>query len=263
MNRSLLTLSLGLWLSLTPLGHTSITHAQDAPVQEPPETLLEFWLQYQRESSPAPDWAYVFFKKHHPDSSFTERRLMAELEGLVSALRVASQREQAPAVQAWLRVLRRHPPLRTPGRADPAWLAAHLRHVPHLTSLERIGVCQPPTWVEIWSLNGVERVTWRNGMTSDDITAELPPKIRKAQAHAVLISPLGERHRLGIAPWNHEVRPVAPGSRLWLTLPQPLLPSHDIELHWVNKTMPEALATRLPADDCTTLWPNGADDSLL
>lgn len=229
-----------------------------AQLEPPPSNLLDYWLAWQSsDTGISPDWAYAYVEyqsAQSPDVEFQQQRLHAELNSLSSALSLSPQASLTAAVLDWQRTLHEFPPQRTPGRVDIAWLAAHPRYVPTLSELEHIGYCHTPDWIEIWSLGGVDRIAWHDDITSKEALGSLPGALVATQPSAVLVSPLGQTHRFGIAPWNHEVYSLAPGSRLWLDLTDDLIAGQTSVIRWLNQAMPEALATRLPSDECTLLW---------
>lgn len=228
------------------------------------ENLLDYWLARQADRQPMPtDWAYAYverrdFESGSRDSAFRQRRLEAELDGLALALRLTPHASLAEHIAEWQHSLDASAVQRSPGRIDVAWLAANPRHVPDLAELERIGTCQRPAWVEVWSLDGVTRLDWHSGMQSGELLAALTERTRELTQTASLVSPMGDVHRFGVAPWNYATLPVAPGSRVWLDLPDDLAPGQATLTHWLNTAMPEALAGKLPGDDCTTLWQRDA-----
>jgi hypothetical protein len=156
--------------------------------------------------------------------------------------------------------------VRTPGRFDLPWLGANLRQVPPLAAIAHWGFCAVPEWVEVWSLDGVSRVPWSAELHLADIYRALSSTARQAD-YAALIVPSGEVLRRGVAAWNRQTTPLAPGSRVVFELPgrqglrgalsfpstSVAFPGTRVESDLVNRLLPALLTTRLPGDDCP-LW---------
>ncbi|MBB3229740.1 capsule biosynthesis GfcC family protein [Halomonas stenophila] len=248
--RNLTLVALG-WLAMLP------GLAQAQPVAASP-TLLEAWLAWQEErqtrQAPAFDWAYSFALKANDAQGLEQRRrrLVAELEVLSNALALARDSDTADALTDWQRALSSLPalPARSPRRLGLPHLASDLRRNPAMGDIAALGTCQPPAWIETWTLEGVERLPWTPGMTADQALASLPAGATRGIDRVTLVTPLGETRDLGIAAWNHEAAPLAPGSRLVSRLPQRGL-GGTVEGDLVNRELAAWLATRLPGDDCT------------
>ncbi|WP_129591407.1 capsule biosynthesis GfcC family protein [Salinicola tamaricis] len=130
---------------------------------------------------------------------------------------------------------------------------AHPRHMPALADLDRLGWCETPSWVEAWTPRGVTRLDWRPGMTTETLLEALPESARAQSEHLALIDPRGGIRRLGMAAWNHESATLVPGSRVVLQLPL-----DEVSARWVDASLPDFLATRLPGDICRTFTPDAA-----
>jgi hypothetical protein len=228
--------------------------AVPASAAEP--TLRDAWL-----SQPLPDTPGLAVMLRRDDQQVLVQRaarLEAELASVALQQRLAGAAERAEGLGAWqaqLAAYRQQPEqARTPGRADLAHWVAHPRLTPRLGSLASFGHCPHPAWVEVWHPAGVTRLPYRPGLQLTEALADAgealgrPQPPRRLGDYAWLITPLGETHRTGIAAWNHQPTPVAPGSRVLVALADDS-PSAD----WLNQALPAFLATRLPGDDCT-LW---------
>lgn len=225
-------------------------------------TLADAWLTWQEARALAVNWqhAYALRRDTAADLAERRRRLIAELGTLGVSARVAGDDHRVAALQAWRDRLAQWDDdrARTPGRHDLPWLGANLRHNPPLSRYVQFGVCEVPAWVEVWSLDGVSRLAWRSGLSLNDVLAGLSGPAARDTDYAVVVSPVGETFRRGVAAWNHQSTPLVPGSRVMLELPtrqglRAALPfpgtTHEADL--INDRLPRLLATRLPGDDCT------------
>ncbi|WP_010628927.1 capsule biosynthesis GfcC family protein [Halomonas sp. KM-1] len=242
-------------LSLWPAAASA---QREAPTDSAmPATLLEAWLAWQAQEQEPLDWAYSFALRTRDASVLDPLRaeLLGELASLGDTLRLMGHEPGARHLQAWHHAVQGLPAeaARSPERLDLPWLAASLRRNVPVGNLIHLGTCEPPPWVEVWGSNGVSRLPWQPGMTTAGAIAQLPANGYRTLDRATLISPLGETTTLGVASWNRESLPLAPGARLVL-----LLPEHDmggtLEGSLVNRLLVRFLATRLPGDVCT-LWP--------
>lgn len=250
---------------LTALGQAAqnqVVQSQEPQETEATQRLSDGWLD-RLSSASAIAWSHAFALRE--DTAKTvgrqRRRLVAELETLITSARLGGNEMRAAGLTAWRQQLANDEslPARTPGRFDLPWLGAHLRKDPPLAKVALWGSCDPPAWVEIWHLAGVTRLPWQEGMTLDEVLERLSPAAYASADNAWLITPTGEQHRRGIAAWNAEPTPLSPGSRVMLELPgaepslsNPLSSRSLAAGGLVNERLPAYLATRLPGDDCTT-----------
>lgn len=243
----------GLWLGTAANG--ALAQNTDA------DTLADAWLRWQQDHPAPVAWQQAFALRHDTASRLAERRrrLQGELATLAVSARVAGDTARAAALLAWREHLAewRLEESRTPGRMDLPWLGANLRDNPPLSRIAHLGVCARPTWVELWSRDGVTRIDWVPELTLSAALEALSPDAADAADHAAVITPTGLIRRRGVAAWNHQRTPLVPGSRVVLELPtrqglRGALPfpgtTHEAEL--INTHLPELLATRLPGDDC-------------
>lgn len=251
-------------LALSLCGFVGAVHAQDdiesvsvssidieghqSPSSKP--TLLDAWLSIEREVSVNWSRAFVVRDDLVAEERHRQRRLIAELDGLALQVRLLSAPEVADGLRSWQQALSQLDEGRIPGRVDPTWLMAHLRQIPQIQDIDRMGWCQTPNWVEAWTLHGVERLPWQPGMTTDTLLEGLKGSAYDRADTLRLISPQGEISKLGIAAWNHEQAPLIPGSRVVISLPL-----DSISARWVDMALPQFLATRLPGDECITADP--------
>ena len=229
--------------------------------------LSDGWLD-SLSSAPAVAWSHAFALRQDTAATLEgkRRRLVAELDTLIMRARLGGNGAgRVSGLTAWRQRLAEGEslPARTPGRFDLPWLGAHLRQDPPLAEIALWGSCEPPAWVEIWHLGGVTRLPWRAGMALDGalerLARDADGEVSASVDYAWLITPTGERHRRGIAAWNTQATPLAPGSRVMLELPGPQGLSSALPLsapqaagRLINQRLPDYLATRLPGDDCTT-----------
>lgn len=173
-------------------------------------------------------------------------RLMNELTTLQRAALVRGNNETKHSAMAqWRNVIR--------GQLDAPLRSRDLpasERLP-LSELAQWGYCLPPRWVEVWSLNGVNRRPWKPALTLANVTENRPA----GSSHAWHISPQGQPERHGIAGWNRETVALAPGSRVMVEWPEqyPTM-GVNVERSWVNERLPQWLAAQLPGEDCRT-WP--------
>jgi hypothetical protein len=172
-------------------------------------------------------------------------RLMHELTTLQRAALVSGNDISRSAMAQWRSVIRAQldEPLRS--RDLPASERLPLNELAHW------GYCLPPSWVEVWSINGVTRHPWQSSLTLEDVTGSRSHQ----SSHAWHISPQGQLERHGIADWNKEPVSLAPGSRVMVewSAQHPTM-GVNVERSWVNERLPRWLAAQLPGEDCQT-WP--------
>lgn len=223
-----------------------------------PATLIDAWLnwQQQRQAADQPpfDWTYSFALRHVDADQLADRRarLIAEIVGLGPVLAAAGQQLLPDALARWSRRLQSMParPARSAEPLGLISLAGALRQNPPMADIDTLGTCHTPGWVEAWTLTGVERIDWRPGMSVDTLLDRLPASATQGLDEVSVITPRGQARTLGIAAWNRQDAPLAPGARLAVRLPE-----HSQEAHIINRELAAFLASRLPGDDCT-LWPN-------
>ncbi|WP_157958858.1 MULTISPECIES: capsule biosynthesis GfcC family protein [Salinicola] len=222
----------------------------------PATTLLEAWSALSRQARVNWPFAYVGAERADASAHQVQRRLLAELDGLAMQARLQRQPALASGLDAWSRALDARTLARIPGRVDPSWLMAHPRQMPALADLDRLGWCETPNWVEVWTPQGVTRLDWHPGMTTETLLEALPEAARAQSERLALIDPRGGIRRLGMAAWNRESTTLVPGSRVVLQLPM-----NEVSARWVDASLPDFLATRLPGDTCHTFTPDAASGS--
>lgn len=227
--------------------------------------LSDGWLDRLADAPPVA-WSHAFALRERTavELDAQRRRLVGELGTLIASARLDDA--QTRGLAAWQQRLEDDDslPARTPERLGLPWLGAHPRQDPRLERVALWGSCRPPNWVEIWHPGGITRLPWRQSQALDSALAQLERKegATAGADNAWLITPAGALHKRGIAAWNAEATPLAPGSRVVLTLPDAGGASARTAAALVNERLPAYLATRLPGDDCT-LWTNADDDTTL
>lgn len=213
-------------------------------------SLLDAWSIIQR-GHHIP-WANAFIIRRDTTSSpaLDAKRLIAELEGLHLQARLMGDSALANGVATWQQRLSRMNmgESRQPGRSDPAWLMANLRHTPRIREISALGWCKPVNWVEVWSPYGVRRIPWKANMTTETLLDSLSKPASGYAEHLHIITTLGEIQPLSIAPWNYHQASLAPGSRITIELPL-----DSLGARWLDTALPRFLSTRLPGDDCVIL----------
>ncbi|SEK40413.1 capsule biosynthesis GfcC family protein [Halomonas daqiaonensis] len=232
-----------------------VSQAQPAMV---PPSLVEAWLAWQeaRQSHDQPpfDWAYSYALRDSDAADLEARqaRLEAELTGLAAVVTAHGDRPTGRWLAVWGQALAEYEalPARSPEPLGLPELASDLRHNPAMADITLLGTCTPPGWIEAWTRHGVERLDWQPGMTLDNVLDALPPEATGGIDTAVVIAPTGEQHERGIAAWNHQTAPLAPGARVVIQLPDRGL-GGTREGDLINRELVAWLASRLPGDDCT------------
>ncbi|MEH6641253.1 hypothetical protein [Vreelandella glaciei] len=225
-------------------------------------TLADAWLETLPQLAEPVSWSHAYGLLAKDQQHFQQERryLIEELNTLIISTQVAGNISYRQALVAWQEALRglEHQPLRSPERLDLPKLGANLREAPLLSRVVNWGACEIPTWVEVWGLQGVTRTAWQPGMTLDTLIHDLTPRDFTSIDYVHLITPQGEVIHRGIAAWNHEETPLAPGSRIAIELPnrqglRGALPFPGIthELDIINQRLPGVLAAQLPGDQCS------------
>lgn len=226
--------------------------------------LSDAWLHSLAQQQSPVIWSHAVVARQETRERLPQlqRRLVAELDTLMASARLAGATGIGQGMVEWRARVSEGSleALRTPGRHDLPWIAADLRRDLPLSQVAHIGLCVPPDWVEVWHHQGITRVAWQPGMTLHGAVERLPQAAWASANQAVVITPAGKRLPRGVAAWNREPAALAPGSRVMLALPETQglrsalpFPGTVEEANWVNRALPEFLATRLPADQCT-LW---------
>ena len=235
-----------------------------AAYSDTPGALSDAWLRGLAQQQEAAVWSHAVVARQETRERMPhhQRRLVAELDTLVASARLAGAGQLGQGLAEWRAQVAQagQDTLRTPGRHDLPWIAADLRRDLPLSQVAHFGLCTPPSWVEVWHHRGITRVDWQPAMTLRDAVERLPQAAWASANQAVVITPTGKRLSRGVATWNRETAALAPGSRIMLALPEAQglrtalpFPGTVEEASWVNRELPEFLATRLPADQCT-LW---------
>ncbi|ADC71138.1 hypothetical protein TK90_0623 [Thioalkalivibrio sp. K90mix] len=242
-----------MWLALGLLALAPAVGSTDDTPVEP--SLAETWVAWQEELSEPIDWAYSFALRSRDvrPIDHERRRLLAEIELIGQTMDIGGRPEVARALGVWsetVDAMEKAPNVRSAERLDLPWLLANLRQAPDPTGMEHIGYCTPPDWVELWSLDGVDRHEWTPGMTLQDLLAKPSRAALRGTDTAAVVSPIGEVHVFGAAPWNREDTAIAPGTRVMTHLHVRDL-GGSVEGDLLNQRLPRFLATRLPGDNCT------------
>ncbi len=211
--------------------------------------LSDFWLE-QPALAEAPAYSYYLLERERLPQQRQGIRLQEELATLINWNTLVGHTVMANGLTQWQHTVaqQREQTGRTPARADLAALLAAPRHDPPLTSLAAIGHCAVPDWVELWHFGGVTRHRWSPNLTLQKLLRQRPRSEWTEAEYAWLITPQGAPQRVGIAAWNAGDSPLVAGSRIVLALPGAVQ-----EVDWINRSLPNFLATRLPGDACSAL----------
>ncbi|WP_010628677.1 capsule biosynthesis GfcC family protein [Halomonas sp. KM-1] len=234
--------------SCTSLGTLLILTLSLAAKADTP-TLSRLWLE-QPTQPEASALAYYLLHVDREAQRHQGLRLGEELTTLADWHALAGHAELSRGLHEWrtrIEELQAHPS-RTLARADLAALLASPRHDPALDSLAAAGTCALPDWVEFWHFGGVTRQRWQPGMDLRGLLRERSRGHWSAADEAWVLPPQGAPRRVGVAAWNAGNLPLAAGSRVVLIFPDPVQ-----EATWVNRALPDYLATRLPSDACSPL----------
>ncbi|MDR9439318.1 MAG: hypothetical protein RI841_07455 [Halomonas sp.] len=224
-------------------------------------SLSDAWLTTLRQHQGPASWSHAVVLREATRDALPARqaRLQAELDTLVASARLSGAGGLGHGLAAWrARVANADSERsRTPGRHDLPWIAANLRRDLAMRDVARWGLCEPPSWVELWHYRGITRLAWQPGLTLPGALAALPNAARQGVSRAAVVTPVGDVEPRGAARWNRDATPLAAGSRVVLGLPENQglraampFPGTVEEAGWVNERLPAFLATRLPGDEC-------------
>lgn len=243
------TLPLLLAAAITPW-HQAFAQPSDAT---PAPTLRDAWLAAAQQQDI--DWGYAFILRSRDSERISTyaNRLPEELQVIATQRLIQGSPAESRAMLAWREALLESgaEPRRTPGRADLPMLLNRPRLNVPLEEIAQFGYCSAPEWVEVWSFNGVTRLAWHPGMTVMSALKALGSEAYASSDTASLVSPSGDTVRLGIASWNAQNAPLAPGARLVVEIQ-----ANSASGDWVNAVLPWFLASRLPGDQCTQFAPS-------
>lgn len=255
---AIITLAIGHG-ALIARAQADVAVANSAPLGP---TLADAWLETLPQLAEPISWshAYGLLTADQPHLEQERRYLIEELNTLLVSARVSGNTRYSQAIAAWQDTLRglEGQPIRSPERLDLPKLGVDLRKAPLLSRVEHWGACTIPAWVEVWGLQGVTRVAWQPNMSLATLANAINPRAFTLIDDIHLITPQGKVLRRGIAAWNNQQTPLAPGSRIVIELPnqQGLVgalpfPGTTHELDIINQRLPGVLAAQLPGDQCT------------
>ncbi|WP_111411782.1 capsule biosynthesis GfcC family protein [Billgrantia lactosivorans] len=219
------------------------------------QRLSDLWLE-QPALPASPAYSYYLLARQQEPLQRQARRLREELATLIDWYSLDGRTDLARGLEAWQAGIAESQtsPGRTSARADLAALLASPQHDPPLASLAAAGYCDVPDWVELWHFGGVTRHRWSPGLSLRELLRQHPDSRWASAEEAWVIPPQGDPRRIGVAAWNAGDSPLMAGSRIALVLPEPVQ-----EADWVNRTLPDFLATRLPGNACHPIaLPDGA-----
>ena len=237
----------------------SPTHA--ASTAAPAPTLADAWLETLPTLAAPVNWSYAFGLLKSDTERLAQLRhyLIEELNTLAVSARVAGNERNVATLRAWQAALARleGQPLRSPQRMDLLAFGATLREAPLLRNVAYWGACEPPAWVEVWGRQGVARQPWQPGSSLSSLMAQSASGTFEGIDAVQVITPQGRVLRRGVAAWNAQPTPLAPGSRVVIELPNRqglsgALPFPGIthELDMVHQRLPNVLAAQLPGEQC-------------
>ncbi|XUO83164.1 capsule biosynthesis GfcC family protein [Halomonas sp. KM007] len=245
-------------------GALLIVYASPAPAAAtvpPAPTLADAWLETLPTLAAPVNWSYAFGLLKSDTERLTQSRhyLIEELNTLAVSARVAGNERNEATLRAWQTALARldGQPLRSPQRMDLLAFGATLRQAPLLSNVAYWGACEPPAWIEVWGREGVMRPPWQPGSSLKSLMAHRASGTFEGVDAIHVITPQGRVLRRGVAAWNAQPTPLAPGSRVVIELPnrQGLsgalpFPGTTHELDIVNQRLPHVLAAQLPGEQC-------------
>lgn len=208
-------------------------------------TLLDLWFALQESGPIYAPYAYIRHRDTRAAQGARKKALLEEIDNLIWRLEAAGASQLAGALGQWRRRIQEADDYRTPGQWGPAALLSNPRNGVPVSSIAAIGACQVPTWVEIWSAQGTQRIFWESGMRLSTLLSERGPLHGVNADHVTLVTPYGRTLRRGIAGWNFHDASLSPGMRIVAPLPLGGQASA-----WIEESLSEFLAHLLPADSC-------------
>lgn len=208
-------------------------------------TLLDLWFTLQASGPIYAPYAYIRHRDTQAKQAARKRTLLEEIGNLTWRLEAAGSSALADAMGQWQRHLRAADTYRTPGHWGPAALLSGARNGVPVTAIAAVGACQVPTWVEVWSAQGVQRVRWQPGMHLSALLDEDSVLADTVAQHVTVVMPYGNTAEYGIAAWNFENPPLLPGMRVIVPLPL-----GGQAATWLQSELSEFLAHLVPADQC-------------
>lgn len=203
---------------------------QQATADSP--TLLDLWFALQASGPVYAPYAYMLQRDTVSRQSARKATLLKQLNNLMWRLDAAGHSALANALHQWRRHIREADDFRTPGHWGPTALLSRTGDSIPVASIAAIGACQIPSWIEVWSSDGVKRIIWRPSMHLSTLLSK-GGILRHADAdHVSVVTPYGRIVQRGIAAWNYEDIPLSPGMRIVVPLP---LGSQASD--WIQKTL--------------------------
>lgn len=227
----------------------SATEPEGATPAAAQPTLLDLWFVLQTSGAVYAPYAYIVHQDTRVVQSARKQTLLRELDDLIWRLQTMGNSELAAALDQWRRHIRAVDQYRTPGQWGPAALLSNPRNGVPISAVAALGACRVPSWIEIWSAQGVQRIRWQPAMRLSTLLSDNRGILHGVDADTVvLVTPYGSILQRGIAAWNYQDMPLSPGMRLVVPLPLGGKAST-----WIQKTLAELLAHWLPGDNCREL----------
>lgn len=208
-------------------------------------TLLDLWFTLQASGPIYAPYAYIRHRDTQAKQTARKQTLLEEIGNLTWRLEAAGNAALAQALGQWQRHLRSAEAYRTPGHWGPATLLSGARNGVPVSTIAAVGACRVPTWVEVWSVQGVQRVAWHAGMHLNALLADDSVLGETVAQHVTVVMPYGNTADYGIAAWNFQNPPLLPGMRVVVPLPL-----GGQAATWLQSELSEFLAHLVPADQC-------------
>lgn len=243
-------------LSFSAAAMSAANSNADAAAATPP-SLLDLWLTLERTGPVYGPYTYIRHRKTQTTQTQRQKALLHEVDELLWRLRAAGNDALVQSLQVWRRQIRQFKHFRTPGRWGPAVLLAGITNGVPTTAIAAVGACRVPSWIEIWSADGVRRIQWHAGMHLSSLLDDDGALHDVSGSHVTLVDSYGRISKRGSAAWNEQDALLAPGMRVIAPLPL----GGEVK-SWLQRTLAQFLAHVTPADHCRQIaLQHGAADA--
>jgi len=211
-------------------------------------SLMDVWTALQKTGPIYAPYAFISHKDTQASQAARKKTLLHEIDNLIWRRQETGNVSVVPGLLQWRQRIDAMDGFRTPGQWGPAALLASARNGVPVTALATVGACDVPSWVEVWSAQGVQRTPWKPGLRLLSLLADNGLSGRGSADVVTIITSYGDRFERGIAAWNEHDMPVSPGMRI--VVPLPIAGQVG---PWLDHTIVRLLAHALPADHCRQL----------
>src|SRR5699024_2581614 len=184
-------------------GHVAMAAQQDASASDQQTiSLMDVWTALQKAGPIYAPYTFISHKDTQASQAAREKTLLSEIDNLIWRLQETGNTGVVAGLQQWRQHISSMNGFRTPGQWGPAALLASARNGVPVAALATVGACDIPTWVETWSVQGVQRTPWQPGMRLQALMRDLGLPGRSAVDVVTVVTSYGDHFKRGVGAWN-------------------------------------------------------------